>query len=176
MAWGYSGSSSSYGGGSVLDGPVLSPRNVAGAINLDTDHFRRSQAIENQANAGRMTAAEADFSKGRDIYRSGMGLPMAIPGAIGYQMIQEVGREGWPGFLTGAKAAGNNIRGLFQGAKEAWTGPTATSGVESVGYVPQGFAFKSNFPAAPTTIQPSLNFNNLGPSGFIAPQEWGGGK
>ena len=129
MAWGYSGGSSSYGGGSVLDGPVLGPHNIARAINLDLDHFRRSQAIENQANAGRMTVAEADFQKGRDIYRSGMGLPMAIPGGIGYQIIQEVGREGWPGFLTGAKAAGNNIRGLLQGAKEAWTGPTVTSGV-----------------------------------------------
>ena len=179
MAWGYSGGSSSYGGGSVLDGPVLSPRNVAGAINLDTDHFRRSQAIENQANAGMMTAAEADFLKGRDFYRSGMDIPfrdvvlynVGIPSAFGYQLTQEMGREGWPGFWTGAKAAGNNIRGMFQGAKEAWTGPTATSGVAAAGDIP----FKSSFPAAPTTIQPSLNFNNLGPSGFIAPQEWGGG-
>ena len=132
MAWGYSGGSSSYGGGSVLDGPLLSGRNIAKAINLDYDHFRRSQAIEDQANAGRMSAAEADFLKGRDIYRSGMPLWMGIPGAIGYQIPQHAARGGFPGIWEGAQAAGNNIRGLLQGAKESWTGPTTTSGVGAV--------------------------------------------
>ena len=132
-------------------------------LQASPEHFDFSQGVENQAAAGLISGATADALKGQNLMETRFSPAIAAIGAYPYQIGQEVFRDVrdqgisgiGSGFLRGAKAGWNNLRGMGAGLYNRFNPEDTAVPSSQVGGFTDPYGLKTILPNINTLYPPT---------------------